>query len=174
MELDGCFPRGVSQTIPMSVMVPLIVPPLHHPTPNQAGTQGPFLHSFVQWVGRSWGPALALARLQGFCQQGGIGPHCFSQWVALGQAFLFLHVPPPVRKKTKETILGQANCALYIFSCTQCSWHKAAESQGSVASEFPPFSQVSRGPEALGIYFLLSKVGLVLRVRQRAFGDLRL
>lgn len=86
MELGGCFPRGMSQTIPMSLMVPLIVPPLHHPTPNQAGTQGPFLHSCVQWVGRSWGPALALARLQGFCQQGGIGPHSFSQWVALGQA----------------------------------------------------------------------------------------
>lgn len=126
------------------------------PTPNQAGTQVPFLHSCFQWVGRSWGPALALAKLQGLCQQGGIGPHCCSQWVALGQALLFLHVPPPVRNKAKETTLGQASCALYISSHPQCSWHKAAESPSPVASEFPPFPQVPRGPEALGIYFLSS------------------
>lgn len=127
--------------------------PVTPPPQNQARTQVPFLHSCFQWVGRSWCPALALARLQDLCQQGGIGPHCFSQWVALGQALLFLHVPPPVRNKAKKTTLGQADCALYISFCPQCSWHKAAESPSPVASEFP-FPQVPRGPEALGIYFL--------------------
>lgn len=61
MELGGCFPRGLSQTIPVSVMVP-------SPTTNRDGTQAPSLHSCFQWVGRSQGPALALARLQGPCQ----------------------------------------------------------------------------------------------------------
>lgn len=77
--------------------------------------------------------------------------------------------------KLKETTLGQVNCALYTPSfCPQCSQHQAVESQSPVASEFLLFPKVPLGPKGLGIYFLSARVDLVLRIRQREFGDLGL
>lgn len=82
-------------------------------------------------------------------QPGGIGPHCFSQWVALLQAPVFLQVPPPVRNKAKETTLGQV-----VPYTSPIPSAPGTRQQRAKSSEFPPFPQVSRGPEALGIHFL--------------------
>lgn len=118
VELGGCFPRGLSQTIPMSVMAPPPSPSTRLEPKSPSSTA-----AFSEWEGSG-------------AQPGGIGPHCFSQWVALLQAPFFLQVPPPVRNKAKETALGQVDCALYI-SHPKCSWHKAAESQ---ILRIPPIS----------------------------------
>ena len=70
----------------------------------------------------------------------------FLPMIALGQALLCLHVPPPVGNQAKETTLGQADCALYTPSfCPQCPWYKAVESPSPVASELPSLFQVPLG-----------------------------
>lgn len=73
MKLDDCFPRGLSKTIPrQSCASP--------PPQTGAGVQALSLHSCSLQVGRSQGPALALAGLRVPCQRGGFG----SQFLMVG------------------------------------------------------------------------------------------
>lgn len=55
----------------------------------------------------------------------------------MGQALLFLHVPPPGEYQAKEISLCQIDCALYTPSFPQSPWLKAVESLSPMASELP-------------------------------------
>lgn len=141
MELGGCFPRRLSQTIPMSVMVP---------PPSQTGLKPKSPLSRAAFSGRSQGPALALGRLQGLSSGEGL-VLTSSQWVALGQTLF----PNSSGKPSQRDHSGPSQlCLIYPSFCLQGCWHKAVESPSLMASELPQFSQVLWGPEAVWGYFL--------------------
>ena len=155
--MDDCFP-----TIPrQSCASP--------PPQTGAGAQALSLHSCSLQVGRSQGPALALAGLWVPCQQGGFG----SQFLivgSLGPGPQLLHVPPSVGTTPKETTLGHVACALYTrSSVSSAPCTRQRQAQVPCPQNSPPRPQVP-----LGIYFLLARMHLVLRGGPRKFGDLGL
>lgn len=157
MKLDDCFP-----TIPHQSCAS---PPPH----TGAGAQALSLHSCSLQVGRSQGPALALAGLWVPCQLGGFG----SQFLIVGSLGpgpqLFACATFSGNHAQRDHSGPRRLCLVHPLLCLQCSLHKAVASPSALSSESPPRPQVP-----LGVYFLLARMHLVLRVGPRKFGDLGL
>lgn len=160
--MDDCFPRGLSKTIPRQSCA--------SPPPQLgAGVQALSLHSCSLQVGRSQGPALALAGLRVPCQRGGFG----SQFLMVGSLGpgpqLFACATFSGNHAQRDHSGPHHLCLVHPLLCLQCSLHEAVASPSPLSSEFPPLPRVP-----LGIYFPLARMHLVLRVGPRKFGDLGL
>uniref|UniRef100_A0A2J8VV49 Protein serine kinase H1 n=2 Tax=Pongo TaxID=9599 RepID=A0A2J8VV49_PONAB len=158
--LHGCWQPGSDHCTPIVHTRPLCTPVVLHedmgrlepkPLPPQlpsVGRMGP-------------GPSFGLSSTAGPLPLGeGLVPTQLLPVGSLGQA-LFLHVPPPVGNKTKETTLCQVDYALDTSSCRpHCplgrrQWR--TKPRGLRIS--PPFPKCLWGPEALGIMFSLAQGG---------------
>lgn len=146
--------------------------PLHHHT--RGGTQALSLHSCFQWVGRSQGPALALAGLQGPCQQGGFGPQFFP--VPLGWAVFFLHVPPPVGNQAQRDHSGPHNpCFVHPLLLSPVLLAQGSGKPNPYGLRIPTtFPSASGGLKPWGFISSLGQDGPGPEGRKWKFGDLGL
>ena len=131
--MDDCFP-----TIPrQSCASP--------PPQTGAGAQALSLHSCSLQVGRSPGPAFALAGLWVPCQQGGFG----SQFLIVGSLGpgpqLFACATFSGNHTQRDHSGPRRLCLVHPILCLQCSLHTAAASPSPLSSEFPPTSPGASG-----------------------------
>lgn len=74
--------------------------------------------------------------------------------------------------QAKETTLGQVSCALYTpLSVPRAPGTRQWRAQAPWLQNSPNFPKCLWGPEAVRGYFLLPRIGLVLKAGQREFGD---